>query len=353
MKLNVYINGVSSISIQQPLSDVGVFTPISYDSPHVRCIEPNFKEFIDPMVSRRMSKIIKRAIVTAKKALEDAAIEIPDAIITGTGLGCVEDTEKFLVAMINNHEQFIQPTYFIQSTHNTISSQIAINLKCNGYNNTYIHRGVSFENALMDALLLLKKDEISSALVTGNDEMTAGYFTLLGRLGYWKDKIENTLAIVQESKSKGSFAGEGSISLVLTNSVSENAYAKIIGFDLMYKPKDITSLIKTFLNDNELDLDDIDLILSGMNGDMSNDEVYMKSYNGLFDESKIGFFKNVCGEFYTSMSYGLMVASQCIKNEIIPNHFTLKSTTIKQPKYILLHNHFQNKSHSLILVSKC
>ena len=51
---------------------------------------------------------------------------MPDAIITGTGLGCLEDTEKFLTAMVTNKEEFLTPTSFIQSTHNTVSAQIAL-----------------------------------------------------------------------------------------------------------------------------------------------------------------------------------------------------------------------------------
>jgi 3-oxoacyl-(acyl-carrier-protein) synthase len=354
MKLeSLYINGISSVSIQQPLTVEGIFSPVSYNEVHVRCIEPVFKDFLDPMAARRMSKIIKRAIVTAKTALKESNIEKPDAIITGTGLGCVEDTEKFLEAMIKNDEQFIQPTYFIQSTHNTISSQIAINMHCNGYNNTYIHRGVSFENALMDALLLFNKNEISTALVAGNDEMTPAYFILLKRLGYWKENVEDTINIVRNSATGGSFAGEGSISFILSNAKSESSYAKLIGFDLFYKPQNISEKIKSFLAENDTEIDDIDLVITGMNGDMANDQVYSVITQELFDRKQIGCFKNICGEFYTASAYSLMVAAACLKNRTIPAHITLNNTERKDPNKILVYNHFQNKDHSLTLLSRC
>ena len=63
------------------------------------------------MVARRLGKLLKRAIVTAKQALGET---IPEAIITGTGLGCIENTEKFLVSMLENDEEYLQPTYFMQ-----------------------------------------------------------------------------------------------------------------------------------------------------------------------------------------------------------------------------------------------
>jgi 3-oxoacyl-[acyl-carrier-protein] synthase II len=354
MKLeSLYINGISSVSIQQPLTVEGIFSPVSYNEVHVRCMEPVFKDFLDPMAARRMSKIIKRAIVSAKTALKESNIEKPDAIITGTGLGCVEDTEKFLEAMIKNDEQFIQPTYFIQSTHNTISSQIAINMHCNGYNNTYIHRGVSFENALMDAFLLFNKNEISTALVAGNDEMTPAYFILLKRLGYWKENVEDTINITRNSATGGSFSGEGSISFVLSNAKSNTSYAKLIGFDLFYKPQNISEKIKSFLAENDSEIDDIDLVITGINGDMTNDQVYSVITQELFDRKQIGCFKNICGEFYTASAYGLMVAAACLKNRTIPAHITLNNTERKDPYKILIYNHFQNKDHSLTLLSRC
>ena len=350
---DIYINGLSSISIQQPLCVDGIFSPVSYDKTHVRCIEPSFRDFFDPIASRRMSKIIKRAIVTAKTALLEAGIEKPDAIITGTGLGCIEDTEKFLEAMINNKEQFIQPTYFIQSTHNTISSQIAINLHCNGYNNTYIHRGVSFENALMDALLLFNKNEISTALVTGNDEMTPAYFILLGRIGCWKNNVENTLNIPCNSESNGTFAAEGSVSLIFADSKSESTYAKLAGFDLFYKPTNVADKILLFLQENKLEVSDIDLVLTGMNGDKTNDAVYSALNQSIFNTNQIGWYKNVCGEYFTASAYGLSVAAACLKKGNIPAHLTMNGVERKDPKYILIYNHFQNKDHSLILLTKC
>jgi 3-oxoacyl-[acyl-carrier-protein] synthase II len=305
------------------------------------------------MAARRMSKIIKRAIVTAKSALKDSNIEKPDAIITGTGLGCVEDTEKFLEAMIKNNEQFIQPTYFIQSTHNTISSQIAINTHCNGYNNTFIHRGVSFENALMDALLLLNKDEISTALIAGNDEMTPAYFILLKRLGYWKESIEDTINSIKKNDTKGSFAGEGSISFILSNTKSNSSYAKLDGFDLFYQPENISEKIKSFLAENNTNIDDIDLVITGMNGDMANDLVYSEVAQKLFNSKQVGCFKNICGEFYTASAFALMVAAACLKKRVIPAHITLNNIERKDPNKILIYNHFQNKDHSLTLLSRC
>jgi 3-oxoacyl-[acyl-carrier-protein] synthase II len=348
----VYINGISSITIQKPLVLDGLTEPLAYHQPHVRCIDPNFRDFLDPVSSRRMCKIIKRAIVTAKKSIEEAGIDKPDAIVTGTGLGCIEDTEKFLDALIRNEEKFLQPTYFIQSTHNTISSQIAINMHCNGYNNTYIHRGVSFENGLMDVLLLFEKREIKSALVTGNDEMTPSYFILLNRLGYWKKEVENTLEIIKDN-SPGSFAGEGSVSIVLSTTPSDGSYARLTGFDLFYRPQiDIIRKLEQFLVENNINPDEIDFVLTGLNGDTNNDLIYEPVIN-YFGEVKTGFYKHICGEYFTASAYALLVASACLKKGLVPSHLNKKRTKIQNVNKILIYNHFRNKDHSFMLLSSC
>ncbi|PIX32882.1 MAG: beta-ketoacyl synthase, partial [Bacteroidetes bacterium CG_4_8_14_3_um_filter_31_14] len=47
-------------------------------------------------------------------------------------------------------------------THNTISSQIALILKCHGYNSTYAGRGACFETALLDAKILINEEHLQN-----------------------------------------------------------------------------------------------------------------------------------------------------------------------------------------------
>src|SRR5574344_1940987 len=108
-QMAIYIKGMGNISIQDTLGKNFIDAPVSYSEPYIRCIEPNFKDFINPLQLRRMSRIIKRAIASSLTAVEQSGIAVPEAIISGTGLGCIEDTEKFLSAMIENEEKFLQP----------------------------------------------------------------------------------------------------------------------------------------------------------------------------------------------------------------------------------------------------
>ena len=97
---------------------------------------------------------------------------MPDAILNGTAMGCMENTVQMLNSMAAEGESVNMPTCFMQSTHNTVASMIAIYTKNHGYNTTYSHRTISFELALQDAFLRLRAGLARTALVCVNDELT-------------------------------------------------------------------------------------------------------------------------------------------------------------------------------------
>lgn len=181
----VFIHSAAQISAQRPLSDDWMRNPIAYkDVKSVHCIDPDFKAFISPVKSRRMGRLMKRALTVSLSVMRDSGVSSSDAIITGTGLGCIEDTEEFLGAMCRDGEELLSPTPFMQSTHNTISSGIAIYTQCHGYNSTYSQDDISFESALQDAFLMISGGEAHSALVGAHDEATDLTFSLLEKAGY-------------------------------------------------------------------------------------------------------------------------------------------------------------------------
>ena len=105
--------------------------------------------------------------------MKESGIEQPDAIINGTALGCVADSEALLRGLAEEGESVSMPTHFMQSTHNTVASLIALYTHNHGYNCTYSQGNVSFECALMDAFLQLKMGHIRTSYVSYNDVITA------------------------------------------------------------------------------------------------------------------------------------------------------------------------------------
>ena len=141
------------------------------------------RNYVKPLEARRMGKLMKASLLSSLKALKEAGIETPDAIITGTALGCWENSEALLRQIEEEGEVMLKPTYFMQSTHNTISSNIAIRTHCHGYNVTYTQEGDSFAWALRDARLLLQSGKVKTVLVGCHEETTPLYRSLMERLG--------------------------------------------------------------------------------------------------------------------------------------------------------------------------
>ena len=141
------------------------------------------REYLSPGEARRMGKLLKAATITSLKALRQAGVERPDAIITATAYGMLETSEKFLLDMLENGEETLSPTLFMQSTHNTIGSSIAIRTKCHGYNVTYTQGKDSLQWALRDAKRLIETGRAKTVLVGCHDEATPTLQDLFRRMG--------------------------------------------------------------------------------------------------------------------------------------------------------------------------
>lgn len=140
------------------------------------------KEYVTPMESRRMGKLMKASILSTAKALEAAGISKPDAIITATARGCLENSENFALQAFGCRQQPPSPTLFMQSTHNTIATLIARRLGCHGYNMTYSQEERSLEWAMRDAQMLIESGQAETVLIEFHDEMTDTLRTVLSKI---------------------------------------------------------------------------------------------------------------------------------------------------------------------------
>jgi 3-oxoacyl-[acyl-carrier-protein] synthase II len=349
--MKMYIRSSSCISPQNTLGNEGFLIDIAeYTGTRLRAIEPDYKEFIDPKQIRRMSHVIKMGVAAAKDCLNKGNTEMPDAIITGTAFGCIEDTVTFLTRIVEQDEDLLPPTAFIQSTHNTVAAQVALMLKCHGYNNTFVHKGISFESALFDAMMLLNEQEADNILVGGTEEMVDASFKVLTRLGLYKRQPISNLELYTE-ESKGTIGGEGAAFFLLTDKASPENLAELSTIKTLYKPKNTEESIIAFLTENSLKIDDIDLVITGRNGDTRNDEVYKNLGNTLFRSSSLANYKHLCGEYSTASSFALWLAANIIKKGVVPEAVIEKNVNSTAPKRILIYNHYQNKYHSLMLIS--
>ncbi|TYB78592.1 beta-ketoacyl synthase N-terminal-like domain-containing protein [Bizionia myxarmorum] len=352
---NVYINSVGSVSAQKTTHATDFLTDIiSYNETVIPAIDPVYKDFIPPAAARRMAKGIKMSIVASKLALEKAGLNNVDAIITGTGMGCLRDSEKFLSSIIDNDEAYLTPTPFIQSTHNTVGGQIALEIQCTGYNFTYVHGSNSFESALLDAKLQLELSEAQNILIGGVDEI-GDYTILLNKtINHIKKEPVKSSEIIN-SQTKGAVFGEGANFFVVSNESNHASLARIEALEL-YNTLPIQSVAqraRQFLKANNLNTADVDALILGNNGDVEFDIYYDELASGDFKNAQQLVYKPWVGEFHTASAFGLVLAAIILKTQKAPREFQLNSIVSSHFKTILLYNQYRGENHSFTLLRQC
>jgi len=349
-----YINGVGCISTQKTFDTVFLEEAVvNHEENVLAIVPPAYKEYIAPAASRRMAKGVKNGIVASALAMKDASVENIDAIITGTGLGCIEDSEKFLKSILDNKEEFLTPTSFIQSTHNTVGAQIALSLQCKGYNFTYVNGAVSFESALIDAKMQIEEEEANSILVGGvdeNGEYTTALFKLNGRI-----KADHKAPYdVLTSTTSGAVYGEGANFFVLENERKDNTYAEILDIAIIntFEENEIEAEITSFLKSNNQEISDIDALILGFDGNADFENYYRNLAENAFAQTPVLYYKHLCGEYDTASAFAFWMAAKILKTQEIPEIIKVNSVVKPSYKTILLYNQLNGKNHSFTLLSK-
>lgn len=350
----VYVNSVGSISTQKTFNGDFLEDLIEYEENVIHAVDPVYKDYIPPAAARRMAKGIKMSIVASKLALKEAELDNVDAIITGTGMGCVRDSEKFVSAIIDNDEQFLTPTPFIQSTHNTVGGQIALEIQCKGYNFTYVHASVSFESALLDALMQLQEEEAQHILVGGIDELgdhTIEIHRVINHIK--KEKVKSSELLT--SKTSGAVFGEGAHFFVLSNEKNDRSYAEVLDvatYNTLDKDQ-VSSEILSFLDLHDLKTEDIDLVVLGHNGDADFDGYYSGLTKGVFKDTQQAFYKHLSGEFHTASSFGFWLSAHILKHQHLPDVVKINQTNTTRFNHVLLYNQYRGENHSFTLLKRC
>jgi len=355
--MEAYIRGIGNISPQPTFDNAAFLEDIrEYTTARLQSVDPDYKQFIQPNQLRRMSRLLKMGVTAAGICLRDAGVEKPDAIITGTGLGMMEETEKFLNGILDNGEKLLNPTAFIQSTHNTVGASIAVMLGCNNYNLTYVHGPLSLENALLDSLMWLAERPTDNVLLGGIEEITKDHFTITDSMGFWK-KGEISNLRLRDNKTPGTIAGEGASFFLLSREESAQNYARIAGLATRFNPglkPQATSFIEEFLTSKNLKSTDIDLIILGTNSDPENDAIYEPVRDYFGDNTAQAWYKHLCGEHYLASSFALWLGARVMKSRSVPGIIRIEDhQSPKELKNILIYNHYNNLHHSLILLTSC
>jgi len=221
--------------------------------------------------------------------LEDTKLKVPDAIIVGTGLGSLADTEKFLRISTTEEEKVMSPTSFIQSGHNTIAGQIALLLDTDCYNMTHVQQAVSFEHVLIDAQINISEGK-EAVLAGAVDEHITILDDLASRFGI-DSKISSQL-----SEGAGFF---------IMGPDKSKAVVEVIAVAVV-KNENLPANISSYLSKNELKVDDITMGFVGYN--LSEKIVDDFTFDTIC-------YTDFIGRHFASVSFGLHLASQYLQQD--------------------------------------
>lgn len=353
MMPSMYILSSACISPQNSLSGLSALNdPVYPETQLYYCQEPDFSQYINPVQIRRMSRALKIGYSAAIEAIQRAGPATIEAILIGTGKGCMADTELFLHSIREYHETALNATHFIHSTYNQLNGMIALNKKISCYNLTYVHRGFSFEHTLLDAALHFGEGLTASVLVGCFDEMTPDHFKVKKQWGYWKDEVITGKELLR-SGSIGTFAGEGAAFFVLSNARPDGSVVSIEDVLCLYHPGigQVEQEIDHLLRQHQLTRSDIDVLISGENGNVNYRNDYEK-IESLFPNAQVTYFKHFCGEYDTAINFGLWAGCEILKEQYIP--FTMMrqiQPAEKRPlQYALIYNNYFGKNQNIILL---
>lgn len=330
--LDLFIHSAGSIA---PEADMQ--TPVL----KLLCKEPDYTSFINPMQLRRMSKVVRMGIGASRECLAGAGMEKPDALSVGTAMGCLQDTEFFLSKMVAQEEKMLTPTAFIQSTHNTVGGQIALVCGCHGHNMTYVHRGHSFEHAVINTKLYIQDYPGTTVLTGGIDELTDTSHLLMQRAGLYTTTPQNP-ADTSAQQFTHAIAGEGATFFTL-NEQQSSSRLKIKALQLAVTIDQATALqsLQSFMAAAAITPGDIDLVVMGINGVTEEQPFYHIIQTGLFKDNAQAIFKQECGEYATASAFALSTILKGIHTGDFPASFFIQQRP-EQLRQILLVNHYMD-----------
>ncbi|MFT7614587.1 MAG: hypothetical protein ACI9J3_003569, partial [Parvicellaceae bacterium] len=234
-----------------------------------------------------------------------------------------------------------------------VAGQLALMGNNRGYNTTYTNGGLAFENALLDALLLFEEKTAKKLLVGGIEEISDYNYNIDWLSNKYKTEAISDTDLIA-SITPGSVCGEGA-SMFVIESEATNYYAQIVDVAQITYPntEDLDECLSDMLSNNGLSIDDIDTVMLGLNGDIDHSTWYNHVSDNLFPNANTLSFKNLIGDYRTSVAFAVWLSAQVLKGEeVLLPLIELRKSNEKKLKRILIYNHFDATRHGFILLSK-
>lgn len=345
----IYIHQAYCISPQKtfPKVDLEVLNPPV--NKKLLAIEPVY-DGIHPGILRRMGKAIRMAVGASMPILKNS--NPLSGIIIGTAKGGMEDCIKFLNQIVQYEEGLLAPGNFVQSTSNAIAAQLGLMSNNKSYNTTHVHRGLAFENAVIDSIMQLNEYPGNNYLLGGVDEISDFNFNIETLSGAYKEELISNENLY-DTDSQGSIAGEAA-AMFLVNSQKENALAKLKAVEILHSEDGdlVKNSLKQFIAKHVPAGEKIDLLISGENGDNRTIKFYTDCEELMETHTAIIRFKHLSGDVPTSTAFGLWLACHVLQKNDLPAHMIKKPFAGSPCNTILLYNNYKGLQHSFMLIQK-
>src|SRR5690606_18965092 len=248
---------------------------------------------------------------------QQAGVSHVHAVVTGSGLGCLQDSERFVQNLRAEEGQSLNPTPFIQSTHNMAAAALALSLGCKGYNMTYVNNANSFESALLDTMIYLSEHPSATLLLGGVDELgerTAKFWDLAG---YLKKDGTAIPTPVSGQTTHGEVVAEGAAFFVVSATAGNDYWGTIRAVETRLHPADPAQWISDFLQRNGLTGKSIHAVMLGCNGDSRYDSIYWTISSALFPAIPQIGFKHILGDYDTVAAASVFLATSILRHQRI------------------------------------
>ena len=345
----IFIHGAASITAQETIDDTYFFESIrEYTSNPVPAFEPDYKELIPPLQLRRMNRSMRMALFTSKRALQHAEIPSVDAIILGSGMGCLVDSERFVEALLEDEEQRFNPTPFIQSTHNMAAATLALAFQCKGYNMTYVNNANSVASAVLDGMLYLSEHPEEVILLGGVEELGLKSPQFWEWAGFSEQKFP---ALPPQIQTTREMVSEGAGILVASAQARAHNLAVIKAIEYFAEGGDSESRIQAFMHANGVNPSEVDVLMLGIQTRTPEEQTLINMSTRLFPTAAQVGFKHLFGEHDSVSASAIAMACKLFEHQTIPPTLLLSDQQPLRIKNILLYNQRRGAQHSLYWMS--
>jgi 3-oxoacyl-(acyl-carrier-protein) synthase len=144
--------------------------------------------------------------------------------------------------------------------------------------------------------------------------------------------------------------------MLLNTDASPDHLCELAGICISHHPDHVRlkQQVEKMLQEAELSWTDLSAVMTGINGNNSNDEPYHHLVRELFPDLPHLHYKHIFGENHTSSALGIYAAAHCLKRGVTPQFMYAEqpASPCSSPQNILFVNVTNSGDYSFVLLKK-